>query len=293
MELLKLHLRENKRDRIVSTMQAIGYLGGGLLPFFFGFLLDEWEGIWRWMFAGAAFIALLANIFITKADKSATYHEDGQKGQLSKPWIKSFELLRSRPDFLKFQIGFMFLGASLMVIQPSLPVFFVDRLNLSYTEMGAAITLCKGIGFATSSPFWVKAIRKIDLFRLSSFIALFATGFTGLLFLSTQNHLLLFAAYLIYGFMQSGSELVWNLSGPLFAGSEKSPSYSNVNVMAVGIRGAIVPSVGGLILAYFGAEAAIVASGILALIAAERMYYYSTASRFSLPLAGKPPQEVV
>ena len=37
--------------------------------------------------------------------------------------------------------------------------------------------------------------------------------------------------------MQAGSELSWNMSGPLFSKQEESSSYTSVNIVTAGIRG--------------------------------------------------------
>ncbi|MDP1879630.1 MAG: MFS transporter [Parachlamydiaceae bacterium] len=277
MELLKKNIPSHHRDKIFSYTQAFGYLGGGLLPFAIGWLLDEWTQAWRWMFPIAALVALTATIwqrlmkaFILKSDspESNSFHP------LFQPWKNAWTLLKKRPDFAKFQIGFMFIGSGLMIIQPALPVFFVDKLHLSYTELGVAITLCKGIGFACSSPLWVRWIQKVDLFYLGSVIASLAAVFTIFLVSAQSEIIWLYFAYLIYGLMQAGNELSWNLSGPIFAKEENSSPFSGINVIAVGVRGMFVPILGGYLLAHFGSLSVICISGCLCILAAIRMALY-------------------
>ena len=125
-----------------------------------------------------------------------------------------------------------------MLMQPALPAYFVDTLNLSYTEMAVALTLCKGIGFSLTSPFWARNMNRINIFTLSSIPPLCICGFAFCLLLAPTSILWLYAAYLFYGFMQAGSEMTWHLSGPSFAGHEDSSKYSSVNVLAVGAEDA-------------------------------------------------------
>lgn len=286
MELLKQNVPARTRESVFSYTQAFGYFGGGLLPFAVGWVLDEWIGAWRWMFVITACLSLSAFVWQRKIvlrpieptnDKHVSAHP------LLQPWKSAWEILKSRPDFAKFQIGFMIIGSGLMIIQPALPVFFVDGLHLSYTEMGVAITLCKGIGFAAGSPIWVRWMQRVDLFYFGAVIAALAALFPMLL-LAAQNHMAwLFVAYLTYGLMQSGNELSWNLSGPQFAKQQDSSPFSSVNVIAVGVRGMFIPSIGALCLAQFGASTVIVLSGLLCLLAALRMALYSRTSAVPQP----------
>lgn len=278
MELLNRNLEPKTRDKIFSYAQAFGYLGGGLLPFALGFVLDTHIQSWRWMFPVAAFLGLSAFIWQRKMTFSSENTKNDYTVQaypFMQPWKNSWELLKRRPDFAKFQIGFMWIGAGLMVIQPALPVFFVDHLHLSYTEMGAAITLCKGIGFAFATPFWVRLIQRVNFFFFGALIASLAFLFTGLLIAAQTAVFSLYVAYLAYGLMQAGNELSWNMSGPIFAKKEDSSSYSTVNLIAVGVRGLFVPSLGAFCLGHFGTLSSFLLSGSFCLTAALTMLYFS------------------
>lgn len=277
MELLKQNVPVHLREKIFSYTQAFGYLGGGLLPFAIGWILDEWVGSWRWMFPLAALVGLSAQIWqyrILIKPTAALTDKPFSSHLLIQPWKSAWDLLRNRPDFAKFQIGFMLLGSGLMILQPALPIFFVDQLHLSYLEMGVAITLCKGIGFACSSPLWSSWIQKVDLFRFGTVIACLAALFPLLLIAAQEQLFWLYLAYMMYGLMQAGNELSWNLSGPIFAKQEDSSPFSSVNVIAVGVRGIFIPSLGAFCLTRFGSQAIMLLSGLLCLSAALRMASY-------------------
>ena len=55
--------------------------------------------------------------------------------------------------------------------------------------------------------------------------------------------------------MQAGSEMSWNLSGPIFADREDSSPYSALNVITVGIRGCVVPLLGTFLCSAMGPSA--------------------------------------
>lgn len=279
MEILKLNIPDKSREKIFSYAQAFGYMGGGLLPFVLGWILDDYFQAWRWLFPVAATLGLCATFFQCRI--LIPQSQDPQNKLVTssfnlpqiilKPWKSAWELLRSREDFRHFQIGTMILGCGLMIVQPALPVFFVETLNLSYTELSVAITLCKGIGFVVASPFWSQWIHKLDIYRLNGWIALLACLFPICLVCVQWNFSLLYVGYLIYGFMQAGNELVWNMSGPIFAKKEDSSVFTSVNVVTIGVRGSFVPALGSLLCASFGASMIMSISCFLLLLAAIRL----------------------
>lgn len=284
MELLKQNTPNNIREKIFSYTQTFGYLGGGLLPFALGWILDEWLDAWQWMFPFAAILALTAHLWQSAivVDPAKLPNASSPPAHpLLQPWKSAYELLKKHADFAKFQTGFMLIGGGLMIIQPAIPLFVVDKLHLSYTELGVAITLCKGIGFACSSPLWMRWIQRVNLFHFSAVIAALAALFPILLMAAQEQIAWLYIAYLTYGLMQAGNELSWNLSGPIFAKQEDSSPFSSVNVISVGIRGAFVPLMGALCLSNFGPMTVMAVSTVLCLLASLTMSIYHREAKLS------------
>ena len=255
MELLRRNVPEIERNRVFSIMQTVGYLGGGLLPFLFGWILDGFTDSWRYIFPILALLALPA-YFVQRRMVVQPLADENSRNQstfLLSPWQKSWQILKEKKDFAKFQVGFFFLGAGLMILQPVIPKFFVEFLNLSFTEMALAVALCKGVGFALSSAYWLKLIKQFDIFVITISVAILASLFPLLLLSSQINILWLYFSYLIYGAMQAGYEMSWNLSGPIFAKETNSAAYSTVNILSVAVRGCFVPFLSTLILENSGA----------------------------------------
>lgn len=280
MEILKLNVPEESRGKIFAYTQAFGYMGGGILPILLGWALDGYFQAWRWIFPLAAGLGLSALCFqlrmiIPQVQQSFPTHQPHFLAHLVQPWKNAWNLLVHRGDFRRFQIGFMLSGCGLMIMQPVLPVFFVDHLQLSYTELAIALTLCKGIGFAFASPWWSKWIHQMNIYRLSSWVAALACIFPMCLMLAKFQLLWLYLAYLSYGVMQAGSELTWNMSGPIFAKDEDSSIFSGVNVVTVGLRGLFVPAMGTLICSLAGTSTVMGLGALFCLLAAFRLNSYS------------------
>lgn len=267
MEILKQNIPALSRERTFAVATSFGYLGNALLPFVVGPLMDNYFQAWRWIFPVFAALSMLAVFFMHRiAIQNATLQpvksDESLWRQIQRPWKSAWELLAKRADFRYYQIGFMIGGSGFIIIQPALPVFFVDQLHLSYTELAVALTLCKGIGFALISPIWAQGINRMDIFKFNGLVTLLAAAFPLFLVAATGNLLWLYTGYVFYGAMQAGSEMVWNLSGPLFARHEDSSVYSNVNILTVGLRGSFVPALGSVICNWSG-SLPVMAMGVL------------------------------
>ncbi len=251
MEILKLHIPQLKREKLFSLGSVISYLGGMvILPIFFGKWLDFDSNSWRFLFPITALLSLFGTfvqwrIPIPKEiEKKNTRH---LKESLLHPWKTSWQLMKQRPDFWQYQIGFILGGSGLMILQPALPTFFLDELNLSFTKLAVAFSVCRGLGFALTSRLWTSWMKRFSLYRFSSFVTLLAAFFPLLLLLAKIQLGWVYGAYLIYGIMQAGSHLSWHFSGPYFAKEKDSSSYSTANLLAVGLRGVIIPFLGSFL----------------------------------------------
>lgn len=283
MEIFKRNIKGITREKIFAFGSSVDYLGPALLLVIMGWYLDDFHTHWRWLFFATGLLGLFSTFFLGKLPDLPTTNQDVPtvKEWLIKPWKESFDLLKERPDFQKFQIGFMLGGAGLIVIAAVLPMFFVDVLNLSYTEMALAIALCKGLAFAATSPLWVRLFHKTDIFSFCSFVTLLAALFPFLLYTAQFQIALLYVAYLLYGVMQAGSELGWHMSGPVFAKEEESSQYSQLNILSVGVRGCVAPFCGSLLYLISSPTVVLFLGALLCVAASERLFAYG--KRIPLP----------
>jgi hypothetical protein len=283
METIKNNLPVLSQERLIAFGSAIDYCGTALLPIILGLVLDRYENSWRWLFPGTAILGLISTVFLSRILISTTTRQPATKscsnwnlfkGRILIPWKESWRLIKSDVNFLNFQIGFMLGGAGLMIMQPVLPMFYVDILKLSYTKMLIALTVCKGLGFAAATPLCVKLFRKLNIFHFSGLVTVLAALFPFLM-LGAQLHIsLLYIAYALYGIMQAGSELSWHMSGPVFAKEKESTLFSGTNVLTVGIRGCLVPLIGTLLYAVTNSAIVMLLGSTLCLFATVHFMKY-------------------
>ncbi len=255
-EILKINLPSEPRNKVFSRGSIFHYATNIVIPLLVSPLLDGYPGIWKWLFFGFALlnglnILLLLKLklenHIQEADNAPAYKLNSFSSVLLDPWRNGFKLIKERADFKHFQIVFMLCGTGLMLIQPALPVLLKGTLQLSYFQLTLATSFCKGISFVLSSSVWAHFLSRISINLFNFYVCCFATIFS--LFMIGSQYVTsgIYLAYLFYGIMQAGSELSWNLAGPIFAKNKDSTLFTGVNVAAVGVRGCIAPFLGSLL----------------------------------------------
>lgn len=278
MEILKLNLPLTSRQKIFSYGCALDYLGSGILSLFIGWLLDEQVDSWTWLFPVMALSAMLAifyQIRIPIKEKDVSKQKIEIKPLFFQPLKSAWDLIKKRSDFRAFQLGFMLGGAGLMIMQPALPSYFSTVLNLSYIELTAALSLCKGVGYAFTVPFWTRWINRVNIYLFCALVTSLAGIFSCLLLFAPFDIAWIFVAYLLYGVMQAGSELSWHLSGPMFAGNEDSSRYTNANILSVGLRGCVAPAFGSFLCSAFSCSFPLYVGGILCFFATWQLTFFS------------------
>ncbi len=297
IEVFKCHLSKPVQGRLVSYKSIIDYGGAALITFALGLFLDHFEYVWRWVFFWTAAFGMSATWLLLRlpvpkvsAHQKAESIEAGKnfclRELLLKPWSDAWSLIRTFPDFMHYHIGFMLGGAGIMIVQPALPPFFIDTLHLSYAELSVALTVCKAIGVALTSPLWAKLFPKLDIYYFSCLAIFLAALFPCFLWLAPLHLSLLYIAYLLYGVMQGGSELSWHMSALTFSKEKESSPFSSTNLLTVGIRGCVIPALGALLLVAAGPTGVMIASGSLCLAATWYLMRCSLAVRPILAKTG-------
>ncbi len=282
MEVLKRKLPKEPRSRLFSLSYMLGYAEGVVIGFAVGFLLDLDSNYWRYLCVGSSLLGLLSVVLQYRVPLPLVEKVPRESLDLWKtivqPWKDSFKLMRTRPDFARFQWAFMWGGSGIMLVIAVLPLFFVEILDLSHTNFSTARTVCMGVGVVLTSSIWGKALGRFRLNPLTSFVILLFALFPACLLLAPYQIGWLYAAYLIYGIAQGGSHIVWHLSGPHFAGNADSSPYSGVNVVMVGLRGMIFPFLGSLLASFLG-SALVLSLGLLCCLTGAVITRFFSASQ--------------
>jgi len=274
MEILKRQIPKEPREHIFSLYYIWSFLESVLLGLLLGHFLDLSAANWKILMVISALIGLSSIFFQMRVDLSREEESKAplQMNRLIHPIKESFRLVQERPDFARFQWGFMFGGVALMLMAPALSIFYVDTLQLSHANITVARLIFMGIGVVGSSFLWKKGLSKIGVNRLIVWV-LFGFGLFPLSLLTAELHVFFFyLAFLLYGVAQAGSHLVWNLSGPIFSGDHDSSPFTTVNVLMVGLRGLVGPILGGVLCELLGPVPVLVVGGAMAFAGVAYMY---------------------
>ncbi len=246
IEVLKRNIPKKPREHVFSLYYILSFVESGLLGLFFGGMLDAHVLDWKILFFFSAVLGLSTLVLFSRI-RVPEIPQRLEAPSIARPWKESFRLIRERADFAHFQGAFMFGGSALMLMAPALSTFYADTLSLSYTNITTARFIFMAIGVAGSSFFWKKGLSTIPLLKLTLWV-LIGFGLFPLALLLAQIDLgFLYLAFFIYGVAQAGSHLIWNLSGTLFAHESDSSPYTRVNILMLGLRGAVMPLAGGLL----------------------------------------------
>ncbi|MEZ5315576.1 MAG: MFS transporter [Chlamydiales bacterium] len=285
-ELFKNHLPKDQQHRLFAFGNTFEYLGMTIFPIMIGMVLDYNANLWRLLFPLTACIGLTSTLLMVRLPNSLTKRSPMQK-TVFLPWKNAFTIIKSHRDFRIYLFAFMLGGSGLMVIQPVLPIFFVDELKFSYTAMMMAISVCKGVGYVISSPFWVRLFKRFSLFQFSFLVILFAFCFPLILIGAKWRFWLCYIAYIGYGFMQSGSELSWHLSPAIFSSEQRSLPFTETNILAVGLRGCFIPFLGSFLFYLFNSFTVMMIGSLFCLLGAFILINYKEKVKIlskSLPL---------
>jgi MFS family permease len=257
IEILKVNIPKKPREHIFSFYYVLSFVESVVLGLTIGDILDGSGSNWRLLFFISSLIGL-SSIFVQmripiQKKEDASHERPSLNKLFIEPWKNCFRLIKSRPDFAHFQWGFMIGGFELMLIAPALSIFYADVLSVSHANIAVARFILMGIGVVCSSVFWRKGIGGISLPKLICFVLVGFVMFPLVLLFAQTNVVFFYLAFLLYGVAQAGSHLIWNLSGTLFAPEEDSFQFSNVNILMVGLRGAVGPLLGGVLCSLFGA----------------------------------------
>lgn len=249
MEILRRNLPEHSRRKIFSCYYLLSVLEGAFIGLLLANVLKIDENNWTYIFFAAGLLSLTSLFWqmrVTTPDDPEP-HKERPHNRLTHPIKSCIQLLRDRPDFAHFQWGFMFGGLALMVIGPAKTIFFADKLHISIAHITLARCVFVSLGLAGSSLIWQLCLDRYGIQSITRVILLLFALFPLFILSAYWAPPLFFGAHFVYGIAQGGSHLVWHLSGPIFAQEQDSSLYTTVNILMVGLRGAIGPLLGGLL----------------------------------------------
>lgn len=220
-----------------------------------GAVLDADFSFFRWLFvaegvfgAGQAFSMAL----MVRGLKNS--------GEIQSPSVRELisglgKVFRADREFVRFETFFMLYGFGFMGIQPAIPFFARDVLNLTYEQYATAKGVLGQLGLVVLGPLMGAGLDRIRPFRFTGTMCLVLAGFPLLLVTSSlipaMAVVLFYGAWLAYTAGMSGIQVSWNMSSMHFAPEGKAATYQGFHVTATALRGFIAPVLGSAVMQLF------------------------------------------
>lgn len=257
IEILKQNVDKKPREHLFSFVYLLSFVESILLGLFVGKFLDFHSNGWKILLVASALLSMSSAFFQNRIPLTTQLPDKNtppkESNNFIQPWKDCLYLMKTYPEFARFQWGFMIGGFGLMLINPALIIYYAETLFLSHENITTARYIWMGFGVLISTALWRQAISSYSVRTITLLILIGFGLFPILLLFAKMQLIFLYIAFLLYGIAQAGSHLLWHLSGTLFASEEESSSkYTGTNVLMVGIRGLIGPALGGVLASSLG-----------------------------------------
>ncbi|MEZ4860822.1 MAG: MFS transporter [Caldilineaceae bacterium] len=175
---------------------------------------------------------------------------DLDEGPLPPRQTKTFtelgEILRRDRRFAYYLLCFVFYGSGTLLSWTLYPLVQVDRLHLSYSELGL-LGLAQSLFWLLGYLYWGRQVdRKGGLWvlRLNCAIA----ALVPFSYIWAGNAWMLLPAFITQGIINAGWDMGLITSGIQLAKAEKVTEYAAIQTTVVGLRGMVVPMISVVLL---------------------------------------------
>jgi hypothetical protein len=163
--------------------------------------------------------------------------------------MESMRLLKTDPMFREYQWWQFLLGASFMLMMPSL-IYMVSReMTDPMNQYVLAVVVVQLVPMLTGVIFlqvWAPVFDRTPLFQFRVWLGISAiTAHSLILWGALADNLWIVAAgTFMVGIAMGGGQLAWQLGQNTFATRENVGTYMGLHVMLTGLRGMFVPFIG-------------------------------------------------
>lgn len=223
-----------------------------------GWALDQWG--YRVLFPLAGVVGLLATWYFNRLNVDEGHLPPRQPRSLRSLWGV---VLRNR-NFATHLTASVVYGLGALIGIALYPIVQVDRLGLSYTELGLLGT-AQSTAWLLGFVIWGQAVDRrggLWVLRLNLAIACLVP-FT---YIFAQNGWMLLPAFLAQGIISAGIELGMLNTCIQLADPDKVVEYAAIQATVLGMRGIVSPFIGVALVALGVNQTAVFATGALLIV---------------------------
>jgi len=245
--LLQRNFTTSERGRVIGLGIALQALAAIAVSLLVGRLYDWRPEAYRVVYPAAAACGFFSCLSLARVRFRSRPGEPAERplfgaglggaviGALRRPFAGALVLLREDRGFRRYEMGFMAYGLAWMMLQPTIPVFLVERLQVAYAQVSNARGLIYFAMIAALSQPLGRLLDRVGPIRISRYA--FATlALFPLLLASARGVGTVYLAFLVYGCGMAAVNLGWT-TGPIhFARERDSAGYMGAHVALVGLR---------------------------------------------------------
>ncbi len=226
---------ESGRGKVMSTVRMGRVSVILLITPLAGWALDRVG--YQVLFPIGALFGILATFIFTRIDLD----EGKLPPRNTKTFADLWQIVRSDRNFAVYLLSYSLFGLGALMAWPLYPLVQVDRLQLSYSEIGL-LGLVESIIWLLSYLLWGRTIdRRGGLFVVRAISAIAMV--TPLTYMSAQSLWMLLPAAIASGMGMAGFEMGRISAGIQLADPDRVTEYAAIQSTVVGLRGLVAPAI--------------------------------------------------
>ena len=226
---------ESGRGKVMSTVRMGRVSVILLITPLAGWALDRVG--YQVLFPIGALFGILATFIFTRIDLD----EGKLPPRKTKTFADLWQIVRSDRNFAVYLLSYSLFGLGALMAWPLYPLVQVDRLQLSYSEIGL-LGLVESIIWLLSYLLWGRTIdRRGGLFVVRAISAIAMV--TPLTYMSAQSLWMLLPAAIASGVGMAGFEMGRISAGIQLADPDRVTEYAAIQSTVVGLRGVVAPAI--------------------------------------------------
>ena len=246
---------ESGRGKVMSTVRMGRVSMILLVTPLAGWAMDQVG--YRVLFPIGALFGILATFLFTRLD----FDEGELPPRKTKAFSDLWQIVRTDRNFAVYLVGYSLFGLGGLLSWPLYPVVQVDRLQLSYSDIGL-LGLVESVTWLFSYLLWGRTIDKrggLFVVRAISVISIV----TPVTYMFAQNIWMLLPSAIARGLGMAGFELGRISAGIQLADPDRVTEYAAIQSTIVGLRGLVAPVVTVVLLRMGAPQSAIFLLSVL------------------------------
>jgi len=246
--VMRSNFSDEHRGRLMGNVRVLVVLVAAATSWAAGAALERWPDGWRWLFAGAAAVGVVAALLFARIRPR---RRPARRPRPAAPAVAAREpgLAASLGALRKDGALIAFLAIVFVCALPSKlaaalePIRFVDELHIGWQDSGLVLGTVVSVVGAAGYLAWPRLLKRFDPFTLLGLVTALMAARFGVIAVAGRP-LQLVPASVLGGFANAGWDLVCLFCLLRLADADRFPLAMGLHTTLVGVRGLFAPGFG-------------------------------------------------